>query len=224
MLRALGTLLLAPLLVGLLFGVYAFVAMPIMLAVAVAMALPLFLILRHYRWLQWWHACAAGALCGLAFAALYWNTSSPYHIEFTGVQNALFFVGVGTLVGLVFWWLGIFRNRVFPYVSPQLPKSMLTLLPIMLGGVWLYEMLEPQLVEGRVLSILEPAQTIPERSGKVTLRLTNGSIVVASLPKGLANPSPVNACFSLSERWSATLLEKVYFLHVQKFGKGSDDC
>lgn len=222
--RALAALFLTPLLVGLLLGVYAVIALPIMLVITLVLALPLFFVLRRLRWLQWWHACLAGFLCGLVFSAVYWFNSPPYHVEYLGVRNVLFFVGLGAFIGFASWWTGIFGNSVFPFVPLQVPRSMVLLIPIVVGGMWLHHRLEPHFVEGRVVTIVEQPHLNPERSGAAKLRLKNGSLVSGRLPIELHTPSSIGQCFILSERWSITQLEKLYFLHAPKFGAGSDDC
>jgi hypothetical protein len=195
-----------------------------MLAVSLVVALPLFFVLRRLRWLHWWHSCLAGALCGLTFAAVYWFSSPAYHVEYIGVRNVLFFLGLGALVGLTFWWVGVFGNVAFPFVPSRFPLSMCVLAPAAAAGLWLHHRLEPHLVEGRVIAVVEQPQARPERSGTVQLRLQSGSLVAARLPMGLQTPSPVGQCFSLSERWSITQSQKLYFLHSPKFSVGSDDC
>lgn len=224
MVRSLVALFLSPLLVSLLFGVYVIIALPIMLVITLVVALPLFLVLRRLRWLQWWHACLAGFLCGLVFSAFYWFSSPPYHVEYIGVRNVLFFVGLGAFIGLSFWWTGIFGNPYFPFVPLQVPRSMVLLIPIVVAGIWLHLRLEPQFIEGRVVTIVEQPHLNPERSGAVKLRLKNGSLVSGRLPIGLHTPSSIGQCFILGERWSITQLEKLYFLHAPRFGAGSDDC
>jgi len=85
--RALLALFLAPILGGMLYGFFAMFAIPVMVAIAVVVALPMFFLLRHLQWLQWWFAAIAGALCGLAFAPIYWFTSPPYHVEYIGIKE-----------------------------------------------------------------------------------------------------------------------------------------
>jgi len=222
--RAIGSLFVAPLLVGLCFGSLAILAWPIMLFITAILALPLFFVLQGRGWLQWWHACVAGAGCGLAFAALYWASSPAYHLEVGGIQNSIFFVGLGCFVGLAFWGLGIFRNSAFPHVAAKLPASMLLLLPLAASGAYFHHALGTRIGEGRVLVILEQPGTSPERSGAVSLRLADGSIVIARWPAGRDTVSPTGVCFNLLERRSVTLVDKVYFLLSPKFGKHGDDC
>jgi hypothetical protein len=65
---------------------------------------------------------------------------------------------------------------------------------------------------------------MPEQSGRVQLRLSDGQLVVARLPKDYAQMAVKGQCFSLSERWSITQLEKLYFIHTPKLGPKYDDC
>lgn len=224
MTRALAALFLSPLLVGLLFGIYAVIAVPVMLGVTLVVALPLFLILRRLQWLQWWFACLSGALCGLVITAFYWFSSPPYHVEYIGVRNALFFVGLGALVGFAFWWTGVFGNVAFPLVPSQFPRGAYLLVPTLAAGLWLHHRLEPHFVEGRIIAFSEQPQANSERSGVVQLRLRSGVLVSARIPRSLATPSQVGLCVSLSERWSILQSEKLYFVHSPKFGVGGDDC
>jgi hypothetical protein len=216
MTRAVSALFLAPVLCGLLYGYLALIAIPVMVAMAALFAVPLFFLLRRLGCLQWWVAAGAGALCGLAFAPFYLFTSPPYHFEYTGVRNVLFFVGNGTLVGIVFWWIGIFRNGAFPFVSQSVPISMMLMIPLAAIALWVHARLEPHMISGRV--------TGPEQSGRVQLRLADGLVVQARLPADYEKQAIVGQCFFLSERWSITQLEKLYFLHAPKLGTASDAC
>jgi len=222
--RALLALFLAPILGGMLYGFFAMFAIPVMVAIAVVVALPMFFLLRHLQWLQWWFAAIAGALCGLAFAPIYWFTSPPYHVEYIGIRNVLLFVGTGFSVGPLSLRIDIFRNRAFPYVSGRAPISMLLVLPIAVAAVWVYERLEPHLTSGRAIALLRAPQSAPEQSGRVQLRLPDGALVVARLPRDYGQMSVVGQCFSLSERWAVTQSEKLYFIHSPKLGSKYDDC
>jgi hypothetical protein len=214
--RALAALFLAPILGGLVYGYFAIIAIPVMVATAALVALPLFFLLRRLHWLQWWVVSGAGALCSLAFALLYWFTSPPYHVEYTGARNVLFFVGNGTLVGLLFWWIGIFRNGAFTFVSRGMPISMVMMIPLAGVALWMHERLEPHMVDGRVSG--------PEQSGRIQLRLADGMVIQARLPADFEKQAVVGQCVVLSERWSITQLEKLYFIHAAKPGPKSDDC
>jgi hypothetical protein len=227
MTRALTALFLVPALAGLLFGALAVVAIPLMLGVATLLALPLFFLFRRYGWLQWWHASTVGVLCGSLVAALYWFSGPRGHIEFAGARNAVFVLGLGLVVGTTYWWAGLFRNKAFPSVPTTLPTSMLVMLPMLIGVAWLYERLEPHPVEGKTVSVLEPSTKMSERSGKVSLRLSNGVVVVASFPLEYESRYPLGTCFHVSERWSLDQSAKVYFVHAPKFGAGNEvsgDC
>lgn len=222
--RVLVAIVIAPVFGALFFGSVVIFSIPVMLGSAIFFALPLFFLLRKFKWLQWWHALAAGIICSLPFTILYWAVAPTYHFEYAGLLNSLQLVATGALVGVLFWWIGIFRNPAFPYVSPRPPKGMLVLLPVALLGAWYIHMLEPHDSKGRVLDVLESPSYSTHTYGRVSMRLQDGKRVVGLLPEGLDVPTPVGLCFSLSERWSATLSEKVYFLEGPKVGIGSDDC
>lgn len=222
--RALIALLGVPLLFSALFGIYAFIVLPFVLIITIVLALPLFYLLFRLRWLLWWHACIAGVLCSFVFIALYWVVSPAYHIEVYGVRSALFFIALGAVVSLTFWWAGVFNNAAFPFVPSRFPRSMLILIPVATLGAWLHQRLDLLPLEGRVIKILEHPQKMPERSGAVQLRLSDGSHVVARLPLSNQDPSPVGQCFNLSVRWSITQTQKLYFLANPKFDEQKNDC
>jgi len=156
--RALIALFVAPLLVSLMFGVFALLAFPVMVVVTVVLALPLFFLLRKAQWLRWWHAVLAGSLCGLCFAAA--NTLGVYGGTLDRLVNSnnVYFVGLGALVGFVYWWLGIFRNPSFPFVPSSFPWSVALLIPVVVAGVAVHRSLQQTQHQGRALSVLrEPA-------------------------------------------------------------------
>jgi hypothetical protein len=73
------------------------------------------------------------------------------------------------LIALLFWWLGLFRNSEFPSVPTSLPWSMLLVVPLALGGFWLYRSFDPTFFQGRVIAVKGDAPT-----REVTVRLSNG--------------------------------------------------
>jgi hypothetical protein len=90
----------------------------------------------HFRhgWLKWWQVGLAGLLCGLAFTPLF-DSMSPERLDDFGIQDALIFGGIGTLIAIVFWWLGLYRNRAFPAIPRSVPYAMLILIPLAVSGV-----------------------------------------------------------------------------------------
>jgi hypothetical protein len=160
--RALIALFSIPLLCSAFFGVFAFIAAPIMLVVTAVIALPIFLILKRLNWLAWWHSCISGGVCGAVVALVYWcigvlvywKVSPSYHIEYIGAQVTLFFVSLGSFIGLFFWWAGIFRNDGLPTTTVTFPLSMIVLIPITALAAWAYLRMEPHFVDCRAFHIL----------------------------------------------------------------------
>jgi hypothetical protein len=211
--RAWAALFFAPLLVAAAYGFLAVFAAPVMIASAAVVGVPVFLVLRKLNRLAWPYAIASGFLASAPFIAIYIAISDPYHVEFSGVRNALTLAATGGAAGLAFWWLGVFRNPTFPTVSTSPPWRMLVLAPMVAIGTYYWYLLEPTAVEGTVQAVLEPAAADRSRSGAVRLRLEDGREVVARLPRTADSQGPVGLCYWATERWSALLNGKVYFLH-----------
>jgi hypothetical protein len=212
--RAWAALFVAPLLVAAAYGFLAIFAAPIMLVSAAAVGVPMLLVLRKLNRLAWPYAVASGLLASAPFIVLYIASSDPYHVEYTGMRNALALAATGCASGLAFWWLGVFRNPAFPTVSSSPPWSMLALAPVVFLGIYYWHVLEPTTVEGTVQAVLEPSASDRSRSGAVRMRLKDGKEVVARLPATADSQGQVGLCYWASERSSALLKGKVYFLHA----------
>lgn len=208
-------LLIAPALGSLFFGVGALVALPLMLALGV----PLFLLCRRHQWLRWWHAALGGFLCG-ALGSLLMAPTNPAYLDSFGIQNGLNFAGIGTFTGLLFWWLGIFRNDAYPYVSASVPYSMLLVVPIALAGFQIHRSLgEVIFAKGRIIAVLgEP----PTR--QVSVRLSDGTVVHTIL-RNDSRPTSVmmNQCWHLMNNWSVSDWGRGYSL-MAPFGGGVNEC
>jgi len=166
-------LIAAPVIVSVLFGVFGLIVLPITLLFTGVVALPLFYVFKRRGWLRWWHAFLVGLLCGAIFAVLDTLATSPSHADFFGLADALYFCGVGSLIALLFWWLGLFRNSAFPSVPSSIPWSMLVVIPLALGGFWLHRWFNSTFYQGRVIAVRGKAPT-----RETTVRLSTGSIVV----------------------------------------------
>lgn len=118
--RVAAAFFLAPLIVSLAFGVFAVAAYPIMLAITILVALPLFFILRKHKLLNWWHATLSGAFCGLCFVAL-----DIHDIDNLISKNYILYAGLGALTGFLFWWIGIYKNPYFEFIPKEFPFSIL---------------------------------------------------------------------------------------------------
>lgn len=77
-----------------------------------------------------------GAICALGYITL--NTVTPLSygvapdVDRLINSNNIAFLGLGMLTGFVFWWIGIFRNVAFPFVSRRFPLSALVAVPLAL--------------------------------------------------------------------------------------------
>jgi hypothetical protein len=52
--------------------------------------------------------------CALPVVLLYLFSSHGYHATIYGPLNSLMLLALGAVLGLVFWFAGIFRNPAFP--------------------------------------------------------------------------------------------------------------
>ena len=238
MTRAIIALFLAPFVVGSLFGsvaLFDFATLPrvatavalmasaIMLVVTIVFALPLFIILRRFTLLQWWHATLAGGVCGGCYVFLEILTGSS-SLDWVLSQNNLLYVGLGALTGFVFWWIGIFRNAHFDYVPTTLPWASLLLLPIAFGGVLLHQALKVEPHRGRVLAVTEDKPTIFSDDCIVSVRLSGGQEILADFWGCDWSRDVVEGkCFHLTQRWSTFRFRRIYEVSVG-FGGGVDDC
>ncbi len=215
--RVVLAFVLAPLLVSLLFGPIGFAVLPIAWIMTVVVALPLFLLFKKLGWLRWWHAALAGLLSGVIFSVLF-NADNPARLDAFGIDDALNFGGVGTLIALVFWWLGLYRNAALPAVPPSLPYTMLVLIPLVIGGVWLHRSFNPTFVDGRIVGVKgEP----PSR--EITVRLSNGVVVETQFHDSWPSAQLMNQCWHLMNHWSTWRFERVYSLE-SPFGGGVNAC
>jgi len=132
--RTFIALLLAPLLISSVFGIFALLAFPLMLLMTCVIALPLLLFFKRIERLDWWIAMAGGAASALAYISL--NTLAPLSygvapdVDRLIDSNNIAFLGLGMLTGFVFWWIGIFRNATIPFVSRRFPFSTPIVLPL----------------------------------------------------------------------------------------------
>jgi hypothetical protein len=134
--RALIALVLAPLLVSSVFGIFALLAFPWMLLMTIVVALPLLLLFQRIGRLNWWIAVMGGAICALGYITLEALAPLTYGVAPNADRlinsNNIAFLGLGMLTGFVFWWIGIFKNTAFPFVSRRFPASALLVVPLAL--------------------------------------------------------------------------------------------
>ncbi len=217
--RVIVALALAPLLVGLLFGwPGVLVVVPWAWLITAAMATPLFFFFRKRGWLKWWQVGLAGLLCGVTFSIVF-SGASLERVDAFGIPDALTFGGTGTLIAIVFWWLGLYRNRAFPAIPTSIPYGMLLLIPLAVLGVLWQQSFQTSFATGRIVAVKGEA---PSR--EVTVRLSNGSVVETFLSHD-SRPTEVmmNQCWHLMNHWSTFRFKRVYSL-MAPFGAGVNDC
>jgi hypothetical protein len=169
----------------------------VMLAITAIVALPLYLLARALGWLRWGHALLAGMLSG----------ALPLWIVGFGLIQVLAFAAFGGVIGLLFWWLRIFRNPAFPDVPTSMPWSMALLIPAACLWFWYLSQISEQRVFGRVDSVAATATG-------VDLRMKDGS-TFSVVGRGLQpHALPRGTCLVLMTRRSVTLLERrTYISH-----------
>jgi hypothetical protein len=219
-------LFLAPLLVSGIFGIFALVAFPLMLLMTCVVALPLLLWFKRIERLNWWIALIGGAVSALVYILL--NTLSPltYGVtpDFDRLVNSnnIADLGLGMLTGFVFWWIGIFRNAAFPFVSRRFSISALIVLPLAWGCAYLNHSLRGTYAQGRVTSIDVPP-TRNYRTGQATIQLTAGPVIRADLSNTWPSSMIQGRCVHVENRWSTLRLRRVYEV-IGPFGGGVDNC
>ena len=221
MLRVSLALLIAPLIVSSIYGVIGLViVLPVMLLVTGVLAIPLLFVFRRRGWLRWWHAGLVGFVCGVIFLSLFALTVSPGWVDAYGLQSAMSFGGVGVATALLFWWLGLYRNRAFPEVPTSIPYGMLSVVPLAVVGFIVYRSLDPTPLQGRIVSVSGEAPT-----RQTSVRLSSGSIVEVPFT-GDDRPASVliNQCWHLSKHWSTTRFRKVYSLQSPFGFDGTNEC
>jgi hypothetical protein len=220
--RAAVALFLAPLLVSSMLGIGALVALPVMVGVSFAVALPLLCLLKRIERLEWWIALLAGGLCATCFIAVGTLLSFSFDIDRVIDSNNVFSVGLGAFTGLVFWWIGIFRNKEFPFVDRHFPIGVLIVLPIAAAGAYIDHSLEQTFYQGRVITMLAAPSANP-RAGQASVRLTGGRVVRADLSNTWPTSMVLGRCVHLENRWSMLRMHRVYEV-LGPFGNAGDDC
>ena len=217
--RALIGIFLAPALVSAMYGVPGLIVLPVLLLITALIALPLFFAMRRAQLLQWWHALLAGAFCGICVVVFDWLAGRD--LDRVINANNVYFIGLGSFIGLLYWWIGIFRNPSFPFVSKKYPKSMLVLVPVILAGTYIHESVKLENYRGRVIEIVQ-LPTASQR-GVVSLKLTDGPVVEADLKSDWPAEEVLGKCFHVVNRWSTLRVRRVYGL-VSRLGADSDNC
>lgn len=122
-------------------------------------------------WLQWWHALVVGWLAGAVIGAVYAATTDPYHVEISGPGTAVILQLYGVVVGVLFWFLAVFKNRNFPQRGTNWALLSISLFSV----VFLLWTALARLEVSEVFGVA--TRYLP--SGDVVLRLSDGSEVEA---------------------------------------------
>jgi hypothetical protein len=219
-------LILTPLLVSGVFGIGALVAFPFMLLMTAAVALPLLLFFKRIKQLNWWIAVLGGATTSLTYILLTTLVPLSYGVAPAPDRiidsNNITYLGLGMLTGFVFWWIGIFRNAAFPFVSRSLPWSAVTVIPLAFACIGVNQSLRQSYTQGRVTSIDTPP-TKNYRTGQATIHLTTGPVVHADLGNTWPSSMIQGRCVHVEYRWSTLRFRRVYEV-LGPFGGGVDEC
>ena len=214
---------LAPLMVSLPFGKFALIAYPIMLAITLAFAVPLFFLLRRMQWLDWWHALLAGGTCGATYLLIDAMTGGGFSVDRIATAVNFFYLGLGAGIGMLYWWIGIFRNAAFPFVSQYFPKAFLLVVLLATLSAVLYQPLNFSVGQGRVTKILLEPTNESDRDGRLIVHLTSGAIVEADYGTTWPKEMIEGKCVHVTERWSLLRNRRVWEV-AGLFGGGVDVC
>lgn len=83
-------------------------ALAITFAATIFIAVPLFFLFRKLGLFRWWQICLGGGVVGLLSAMIIQVADSGS--SWIWYQFAALTVPLGTLSGLVFWWVGVRKN------------------------------------------------------------------------------------------------------------------
>lgn len=102
--------MLAALISGLISGLYffgvigVFITLPVSFAVALVLGFPIYMLLKKFGWLTWWHVTTAGILCVSPIAILF------YYETQKSLVPVAFILLSGALGGILFWWAAALRH------------------------------------------------------------------------------------------------------------------
>ncbi|HSC47374.1 MAG TPA: hypothetical protein VLG68_04755 [Gammaproteobacteria bacterium] len=172
--------------------------------------IPIFALFSQLKWLRWWHIMLAGTIVSMAMG---WFMDSPaivpnsYVIEMDGTSDLFSGAALGCAMALVFWFVGVFQNKEYPYVSRALPLSPLVI-TLVLIGISLYVVIATKrpLVQGEITKLLNPVSDKP----MAEVELDSGKTVDARL---LCYRSyTVGEKVTLSHRSKHPLIPEMYWI------------
>jgi len=208
--RAYLSLFAVPIVMSMFFGILWFIALPVLMLVTVVVALPVFQALRETRTLNWWHALLAGVICSIAGGFIDLGLIRAGPNEMHGPVMYLEILAASSAAAIAFWWVGIFRNEEFPFVSKRLPVEMLILVPVSMLGVVYYDALKPDSVYGCIISKSIPTNSTAWRYNRVGVTLESGQTVYVSTTKGNSKSGAIGECARVSRRRTLLLTGYVY--------------
>ena len=209
--RVIFALFAAPALVSLAYGWGAFVAYPLGLICAILFGGPMFILCRKQGWLDWWHCVIAGTLCAAPIIILFVFSVNPGYVARTGPIVSLMLAASGAIAGLLFWWIGLFRNRRLHNPAASHPLTMLILIPIA-GIVAAYgSQLVAEPMPVRIVEVTKKPEVRGE-DGQAAIQLSNGETVVGELSYVFLASAKPGACFNATARRSIFLTRKLYYL------------
>ncbi len=214
-----------PPLLSLGFGPLAFIALPVMLLVVAILALPLFLLLRKWEKLDWWHVVLGGGICTLIATWVYFDSANPSHAHFAGPSNTALWLAIGLAGSTVYWWLGIFKNKELAFVSTSPPYGMVVVLPIVFGLIYYHTIMVP--VAGPS-GCIEAQRALPQptawRFAEIEVRFPADHIERFSLTQGDAQTDHIGQCVNSWRRPTASLTGTRYLYSGVSDGRCGIDC
>ena len=83
---------------------YSFVGSLFAIFSALIFGWPLSLIFRRFGFIQWWQFCIGGVICAFPLWAAWFYPFDGGHWEAYRITNSLYFYGIGSLGGFLYWW------------------------------------------------------------------------------------------------------------------------
>ncbi len=206
--RVIAGFLLAPLPFGLIFGVLAIVALPLMYVFALVIAVPLFLLFRWFGWLRWGHAMLVGIITAGVFVFFYSVVADPFHVEIYGPSNSVVLLGIGAGIGLLFWGIAIFQNLAFPQPRVNWFLAAASVAALAFGAYEYQKFLTPTDAFGVVLKVPTERDWIVN----LPIRLDSGEIVNARAAYDTVARLYDGRHVSLDTRPSLFSRHKLYFV------------
>lgn len=201
----------APLVVSCLaFGPLAVAVYPLFLVVTLLIGAPIFLVCRRLGLLTWWSALLVGCACSIVGICI--DLNSAIRAELCGPQETILFAAMGGWVGLLFWFLAIFRNPHFPSVDRSLPASMILLVPVIALAWTAHGRMESFDVPARLVAADVPPAIKTGSRPVAKLVMSSGEIVSADLLDGQALPAPGACAFIVGRRSSILSDSRHYWL------------